>query len=121
MSMTMLKDKDLITQKDKKRLSEINLIEDEWVVIKQLIKILEPFASGTELLEGSKYATISFIYDAITEITNGIISFNEVNPKEIDLTNPTTVFDTDIGIEDPNDNDEIDDYPKRRNISINIP
>ena len=113
MSITILEDKDLITQKDKKRLSEINLIEDEWVVIKQLIKILEPFASETELLKGSKYATISFMYDAITEITNGIISFNEVNPEEIDLTNPTTVFDTDIGIEDPNDDDKIDDYPKR--------
>ncbi len=121
MSMTMLKDKDPATQKDGKRLSEINLIEDEWIVIKQLIKILEPFASGTELLEGSKYATISFMYDAITEITNGVISSNEVNPEEIDLTNPTTVFDIDIGIEDPDDNDEIDDYPKRRNISINIP
>ena len=85
-----------------------------------MIKILEPFASGTELLEGSKYAIISFMYDVITEITNGIISFNEVNPEEIDLTNPTTVFDTDIGIENPNDNDKIDDYSKRWNILINI-
>jgi len=109
----MLKDKDSITQKDGKRLSEINLIEDEWIVIKQLIKILELFASETELLEGSKYATISFMYDAITEITNGIISFNEVNPEEIDLTNLTMVFDTNISIEDPNDDDKIDDYPKR--------
>ena len=86
-----------------------------------MIKILEPFASETELLKGSKYATISFMYDAITEITNGIISFNEVNPEEIDLTNLTMVFDTNISIEDPNDDDKIDDYPKRWNILINIP
>jgi hAT family C-terminal dimerisation region len=121
MSMTMLRDDDPTTRKDGKRLSEINLVEEEWVAIKQLIKILEPFASGTELLEGSKYATISFMYDAITEITNGVISSNEINPEEIDLTNHTTIFDHDIGIEDPDDDDEIDDHPKRRKISINIP
>jgi len=113
MSITILEDKDLITQKDKKRLSEINLIEDEWVVIKQLIKILESFASETELFESSKYVTISFIYDAITEITNGIINSNEVNSEKIDLINSITVFNTDIGIENPNDNDKIDDYSKR--------
>ncbi len=120
MSITILEDKDLITQKDKKRLSEINLIEDEWVVIKQLIKILESFASETELFESSKYVTISFIYDAITEITNGIINSNEVNSEKIDLINSITVFNTDIGIENPNDNDKIDDYSKRWNILINI-
>jgi hypothetical protein len=99
----------------------INLTGDEWVAIKQLIIILKPFASATELLEGSKYATISFIYDAITEITNGLINSSEINPEEIDLTNPTTVFDNDIGIEDPDDDDEVDDHPKRRKISINTP
>lgn len=119
--MTMLRDKDPATRKDGKRLSEINLTGDEWVAIKQLIIILKPFASGTELLEGSKYATISFMYDAITEITNGLINSSEIDPEEIDLTNPTTVFDNDIGIEDPNDGDEIDDRPMRRNISINLP
>lgn len=117
----MIRDDDPATRKDGKRLSEINLVEEEWIAIKELIKILEPFASGTELLEGSKYATISFMYDAITEITNGIINSNEITPEEIDLTNHTTVFDHDIGIDDPGDDDEIDDYPKRRKISINIP
>jgi len=117
----MLRDKDPTTRKDGKRLSEINLTGDEWVAIKQLIIILKPFASATELLEGSKYATISFMYDAITEITNGLINSSEINPEEIDLTNPTTVFDNDIGIEDPDDDDEVDDHPKRRKISINTP
>src|SRR4051794_5331775 len=60
------------------------------------------------------------MYDAITEITNGIINSSEVDPEEIDLTNPTTIFDNDIGIEDPDDDDEIDDCPKRQKISINI-
>ncbi len=30
----MLKDKDSIIQKDEKKLSKINLIKDEWVIIK---------------------------------------------------------------------------------------
>ena len=59
------------------------------------------------------------MYDAITEITNGIINSNEINPEDIELNNHTTIFDHDIGIED--DDDEIDDYPRRRKIAINIP
>ena len=117
MSITMSRDDDLTTRNDGKRLSEINLIEDEWVAIKQLIKILEPFAAGTELLEGSSYATISFMYDAITEITNSIIRPDEIDPEEIDLTNHTTIFDRDIGIEDPNDDDETDNHLRQRKIS----
>ncbi|CAB4418984.1 unnamed protein product [Rhizophagus irregularis] len=120
MAMTILRDDDPTTRKDGKRLREINLNEDEWDAIKQLIKILEPFASGTELLEGSNYATISFMYDAITEITNGIVRSNEIDPEEIDLTNHTTIFDYDIGIED-SDDDVIDDHPKQRKISVSIP
>ena len=120
--MTMLRDDDPTTRKDGKRLSEINLVEDEWVTIKKLIKILEPFASGTELLEGSNYTTISFMYDAITEITNGIVNSSEIDPEEINLTDHTTIFDHDIGIEDLDDNDEeIYDLPKKRKISLNIP
>ena len=74
MSMTILRDIDPATRKDRRRLSEINLTGEEWVAIKQLITVLKPFASGTELLEGNKYVTISFMYNAITEITNGIIN-----------------------------------------------
>ena len=118
MSMTMSRDNDLTTRNDGKRLSEINLIEDEWVAIKQLIKILEPFAAGTELLEGSSYATISFMYDAISEITKGIISSDEIDPEEIDHTNYTTIFDRDIGIEDLSDDDETDNHLRQ---SINTP
>jgi hypothetical protein len=118
MSITMSRDSDPTTRKDGRRLSSINLTENEWDAIKQLIKVLEPFASGTELLEGSKYATISFMNDAITNIKNGVFSTND-EFGDIDLTNPTTVFDDDVGIEDPDDDDEIDEYPRRRKIRIN--
>jgi hypothetical protein len=120
MAMAMLRDDDPTMRKDGKRLREINLNEDEWNTIKQLIKILEPFASGTELLEGSNYATISFMYDAIAEITNGIIDSDEIDLEEIDFTDHTTIFDNDIAIED-SDDDEINDYQKRRKILVNIP
>jgi hypothetical protein len=117
----MSRDSDPITRKDGRRLAKINLNEDEWIAIKQHIKVLEPFASGTELLEGSKYATISFMYDAITEIKNGVYSSYDTEPEDIDLTNFTTVFDNDVSIEDPDDDDEIDDHPKRQKILINTP
>lgn len=64
----MSRDSDPMTRKDGQRLSKINLSNDEWTAIKQLIDVLEPFASATKLLEGSKYATISFMYDVITAI-----------------------------------------------------
>ncbi len=37
----MSRDSDPITRKDGKRLSKINLSEDEWAAIKQLIEVLE--------------------------------------------------------------------------------
>lgn len=121
MLITMSRDSDPLIRKDGIRLSKINLSEDEWIAIKQLIEVLEPFASGTELLEGSKYATISFMYNAITEIKEGVYSTHNTEPEDIDLTNLTTVFDDDVGIKDPDDDDEIDDHPKRRKILINTP
>jgi hypothetical protein len=117
----MSRDSDPLTRKDGRRLCKINLNDDEWTAIKQLIKILEPFASGTKLLEGSKYATISFIYDVVTEIQNGVYSTYNIEPNSIDLINPTTIFDDDIGVEDPDDDDDVDDHPKRRKILINTP
>jgi hypothetical protein len=116
----MSRDSDPMTRKDGQRLSKINLSNDEWIAIKQLIDVLEPFASATKLLEGSKYATISFMNDVITAIKNGVQSTQNVEPN-IDFTYPTTVFDDDIGIEDPDDDDEVDDHPKRRKILINTP
>ncbi|PKY28227.1 hypothetical protein RhiirB3_390894 [Rhizophagus irregularis] len=44
-------------KKDGKQLKDINLTEDEWNAISELISILEPFANATELLGGSQYVT----------------------------------------------------------------
>ena len=115
----MFRDSDSIIWKDRRRLSKINLSKDEWIIIKQLIKVLESFASETELLKGSKYATISFMYDAITEIKKGVYSTYNIESEDIDLTNHTTVFDDDVDIEDPDNDDKINDHPKWQKILIN--
>src|SRR5256885_7092077 len=51
-----------ISKKDLKRLKEIMLDDDEWKLLKQLTKILQPFYDATKLLGGEKYATASFMY-----------------------------------------------------------
>ena len=58
MVITMSRDQDPITRKDGRRLSKINLNEEECDAIKQLIKVLGPFASGSQLLEESKYSLL---------------------------------------------------------------
>ncbi|CAB4383595.1 unnamed protein product [Rhizophagus irregularis] len=54
--------------------------------------------------------------DVITAIKNGVQSTQNVKPN-INFTYPTTVFDDDIGIEDPDDNDEVDDHPNGENFN----
>ena len=43
---------DTDTKKDLKRLKEIMLDDDEWKLLKQLTKILQPFYDATKLLGG---------------------------------------------------------------------
>ena len=62
MATTMMIDPDPSTKYDGRRLRNINLIEEEWQAIGELIIILEDFAEATEYLGGSKYTTISLIY-----------------------------------------------------------
>ena len=53
------------------------------------------------------------------KLKKGVYSTCDMESEDIDFTNHTTVFDDDVGIEDPDDGDEISDYPKRRKILIN--
>ncbi|CAG8618236.1 11227_t:CDS:2 [Cetraspora pellucida] len=55
-------------------LEKINLTSVEWDAISILTAVLRPFTEATELLEGSKYATISFMYSVITVIEQRLIS-----------------------------------------------
>lgn len=121
MITTLCIDSDKQAKKDGQRLKKINLTENEWSAIENLIPILAPFAEATELLGGSKYATISFMYHAINVITKGVASFEEEEVEVVDFTKPNMAFDDNIGYEDADDEDVIDNQPSVRKIKINIP
>ncbi|GES76465.1 zinc finger BED domain-containing protein 1-like [Rhizophagus clarus] len=73
------------------------LSDDEWKLMKQLTKILQPFYDATKLLGGEKYATASFMYYVVATLQIKVI------PKEVevvDLTNDDDAFDDDIEFED---------------------
>ncbi|GBB86728.1 hypothetical protein RclHR1_13110003 [Rhizophagus clarus] len=60
------------------------LNDNEWKLMKQLTKILQPFYDATKLLGGKKYATASFMYYVVATLQIKVI------PKEVevvDLTN----------------------------------
>lgn len=107
------------TKKDLKRLKEIMLSDNEWKLMQQLTKILQPFYDATKLLSGEKYATASFIYYIVASLQIKVI------PEEtetVDLTNDDDAFD-DVEFEDGNNNDVIivDESQKKRKIKIKDP
>jgi hypothetical protein len=110
---------DPVTRRDGKRLKDINLTDEEWQAINGLVDILGDFAEATEYLGGSKYTTISLMYCLLTIISKKLIP-EDSNIEVIDLTNPNTAFDDDVGYEDAPE-DEITQQPKRRKININVP
>ncbi|GBC20052.1 hypothetical protein GLOIN_2v1482909 [Rhizophagus irregularis DAOM 181602=DAOM 197198] len=100
MITTLCIDSDKQAKKDGKQLKDINLTEDEWNAISELISILEPFANATELLGGSQYVTVSFMYPAINVIIKDVKPSNS-NSNEVevvDFTEPNTAFDNDVKI-----------------------
>ncbi|GBB85099.1 hypothetical protein RclHR1_11680004 [Rhizophagus clarus] len=60
------------SQKDAKRLRNIMITEDEWLLILDLTKVLSHFADATEYLGGSKYCTYSSMNPTIIEIMKWI-------------------------------------------------
>lgn len=110
---------DLQAKKDGSRLEKINLTTDEWNTISLLTTVLRPFAEATELLGGSKYATISFMYNAIMVIKQGL-SFTTMS--DIDFDSPDDAFDNDIDYEDEDDKiQENDISSSKRRVNINTP
>ena len=118
LASTLLIDPD--TRRDGKRLKNINLTDDKWRAISNLIVILEDFAGVTEYLGGSNYTTISMMYSLLTMISQKIMPDN-INMEIIDLTSPNTAFDDDLGYEDAPEDEPITQQPKRRKININAP
>ncbi|CAG8494321.1 1220_t:CDS:10 [Dentiscutata erythropus] len=65
-----------------------------WQLMKDLIKILQPFADATKLLGGSKYTTMSYMYPAISSLKKLLkITYN--TQIDINLDDTNTVFDDD--------------------------
>ncbi|RGB22355.1 hypothetical protein C1646_776220, partial [Rhizophagus diaphanus] len=62
--------KDTETKKVLKQLKEINLTDNEYKCIRDLIEVLGPFAKVTEYLEGSHYSTMGFMCPAVEKLKN---------------------------------------------------
>lgn len=118
MATTMMIDPDPSTKYDGRRLRNINLTEEEWQAIGELIIILEDFAEATEYLGGSKYTTISLMY-SILEIISQKLLPDDSEVEIVDLSNPNTAFDDNIGYTDAPEDDT--EGFKSRKISINSP
>src|SRR4051812_44890540 len=92
---TMVLSKDLETKKDLKQLKEINLTDDEYECIKDLIEVLGPFAEVTEYLKSSHYSTMGFMYSAIEKLKKEfapLVSAINVH-NNIDFKSPDDAFD----------------------------
>lgn len=57
---------------EKKVPSDLHLNPDEWIIVEDTKRILEPFMIAQRLLEGEKYVTVSLILIIITTIRKGL-------------------------------------------------
>ncbi|CAG8591309.1 9522_t:CDS:2 [Diversispora eburnea] len=113
----MIIDPNFSTIYDGRRLKSINLTEEEWQAIGELIIILEDFAEATEYLGGSKYTTISLMY-SILEIISQKLLPDGSEVEIVDLSNSNTAFDDNISYNDATEEDDepITGEPKSRKI-----
>src|SRR3954463_12813601 len=85
--------KDCNVKEDAKRLQKINLTNEEWDVIRDLLEILGPFAELTEKLEGTKYETISYIHPGITKLKNRFQPTTQQNEINLNLDTNDNAFE----------------------------
>ncbi|CAG8438957.1 1670_t:CDS:2, partial [Cetraspora pellucida] len=88
--------------------------------ISLLTATLKPFAEATELLGGSKYATISFMYSVITVIEQGLLLFSKTS--NMNFYSANNVFENNVIYDD--DDGVQEDYTsngKQHQININNP
>jgi len=122
-------------RRDGRRLKEIQLTEDEWDLMKDLVDILGPFFE-TEELGGSEYITISYILtsilalirnlansinhsaDELSDELNDELSDEELS-EEVNFETNDLAFDNNIGFIDAKEEEE--QGPKKRKININTP
>ena len=120
MASSLSVDSNAQARKDGKRLKEINLVDEEWEALKKLTCILKKFAEATDLLGGSTYTTISFMYQALQIIKRDICTFTKES-VDIDPTTQDTVFDEDVEYVDSPEDEINTKHPKGRKIFIETP
>ncbi|CAG8616145.1 8992_t:CDS:2, partial [Racocetra persica] len=64
MQVILSHNNDPTTKKDARHFKRIILTPNEWQLIDNLVKILQPFANTTKMLGGSKYTTMSYMFPA---------------------------------------------------------
>ena len=50
----------------------VNLTEEQWALLKDIVKILEPFMLAQQLMEGEKYVTLSLVPTVIERVRNNL-------------------------------------------------
>jgi zinc finger BED domain-containing protein 1 (E3 SUMO-protein ligase ZBED1) len=51
---------------------DLNLTEDQWETVSNLVQLLEPFMEAQKLLEGETYVTISFVPTIVVALRRGL-------------------------------------------------
>ncbi|CAG8625087.1 1527_t:CDS:1, partial [Dentiscutata erythropus] len=98
MQVTLSHNNDPTTKKDARRLKRIMLTPNEWQLMDDLVKILQPFANATKMLGGSKYATMSYMFPAISSLKK-LLNVDTSTQITIDLDSSNTAFDDDLDLQ----------------------
>ncbi|CAG8489150.1 22907_t:CDS:2, partial [Cetraspora pellucida] len=98
-------------RKDARRLKEIQLTDNEWDLMQDIVNILGSFFEVTELLGGSEYVTFSYMIPSIL----GLIDKLDCSTDHLDKSNninfemPNLVFDNNVGFVDAQEEEEDDE------------
>ncbi|CAB5194235.1 unnamed protein product [Rhizophagus irregularis] len=122
--------KDNNVKKDGRRLKSINLTEEEWTFMEELVDLLGLFEEATTFLSGSTYATLSLMHPTISTIKSIFeddLITNAEGDETDDFSNTITILDNDDDEEDkqefleqPEDDDDyVLDPTTRTRVRIN--
>ena len=123
------RNRDNNVKKDGRRLKNINLTEEEWTFMEELVNLLGLFEEATTFLSGSTYATLSLIHPTISTIKS--IFEDDLSPdaedEYDDFSDTTTILDNDEDEEDgqefleqpENDDDYVLDPTTQAHVRIN--
>jgi hypothetical protein len=63
------------------------LTDDEWMLMKAVVEVLQPFQEAVALLEGDKYCTLSLVWRSICALVDHCIDVQHVCEDEVNLKN----------------------------------